>query len=476
MAGLLLALAVYCRPVPSLIPERSYVASVAPEELEVERYVDGEVRRRFGEGAAPADPPAPTGLWELRALRAQEAWTFLEERWRGEEERPRVKVGVYDGVLATSHPDLEGNIAPEEKEDWRAMTLGRVFSLGHGTGVMGLIAGSGSPGLTGVAPYVLLVPFSTLVLGKDTSAVAALRHFIQSGVRVANFAIALPYPMAEQSAIDEAYARGTLVVTGLYNRNTDAPAYPAAYERVLVVSGSDVNDQAAGFGWGPLVDLIAPAGSVLTTAPTLRVGPIALGPLYLPLCCNSAATAFATGVAALVLESDPTLTSAQVEKRLKLSARKTPEMVNENGRPVAWHPRYGYGVADAYSAVTFDRRGPEISLEALELRADGRARVTGTAMDDVQDSALDPLRQRDNHLRGVPTSNVARVEYRVDDGPWLAIASRDTVFSSGYSVRFEATVPVPPGEGLRQIQVRARDTAGNVGLPAARVFPVAGGD
>jgi len=84
------------------------------------------------------------------------------------------------------------------------------------------------------------------------------------------------------------------------------------------------DDRPLGFGWGPLLDVVAPGSGMPTTAPVLRAGGFLLGASYQHLCCNSIASALVTGAAALVLEADPTLSPDQAEKRIKLSARKTP--------------------------------------------------------------------------------------------------------------------------------------------------------
>lgn len=442
--ALAIALIAVCQPWPSAVDGEPFLTRVSQHDLDLER----EASRRLGLSDA-----APTGLWQLRAVRAQEAWEAIDARYAGGE-RPRTRVGIYDGFMSTNHPDLAANILPEApREDPRSVNPKGLFSLSHGTGVMGIIGAAGGRGMTGAAPRAALLPYTTVTSAHDGSMTGALRFFTTHQARVANFAIALPWPLAEQRAVDEAYDAGVLIVTGLYNADTDAPAYPAAHTRTMTASGVGPDDRASGFGRGPLVDVVAPGSGMLTTGLVLRAGPVVFGARYLPLCCNSVASALVTGVAALVLEHDPTLTSAQVEKRIKLSARKVPDMGG-----AVWHPRYGYGVADAYNAVTFDRRGPAITnLRRLPL-GPGILVITGVALDVVDDSGLDPARERDRHLLGVPTSNIARVEYRVGDGPWQGtgfLEARPGTYEGGFST------PVP--DRAERVAFRAWDTAGNVG-------------
>ena len=480
LCAALLVAAVYLRqPWPYLVHAQSFLSKVSQEELRLEQLVDERVRAW---SQAPQRPDTtPTGLWQLRAIRAQEARAVIEERWGRDGSRPRIRVGIFDGVMAPNHPDLAEDLLPGPPVDSTAAGLSWVFFVGHGVGVMGIIAGKGNPGMTGVAPHAALAPFSSLPASdRDPSWTAALRHFQSAGARVANFSIAAPQALAEQATIDEAYSAGVLLVTGLYNDNSDRLAYPAAYSKVLVDSGIGLDERSVGFGWGPLVEVVAPALGMRTTAPVLRVGPVAFGHPYQHLCCNSVAASLVTGVAALALEHDPTLASPQVEKRIKLSARKTPAMVNHSGEAVLWHPRYGYGVVEAYAAVTHDRRGPGVTITTVEQQSSGKTVVEGHAIDDVDDSGMEPIRERDKHLFGVPTSNVHRVEYRLDEGAWhdaqLSPLKSSMIAPEGFVRRFAILLNADRASGEYRLSVRAWDSAGNAGPEAMRGLRVEGRD
>lgn len=441
--ALAIALIAVCQPWPSAVDGEPYLTRVSQHDLELER----EVSRRLGMSEVP-----PTGLWQLRAVRAQEAWAVIESRHAGQEP-PKTRIGVYDGFMSTNHPDLAPNILPESpKEDWRTVDPKAFLSLSHGTGVMGIIGATGGRGMQGAAPRAALLPYTTKSSEHDGSMTGALRFFAAQQARVVNFAIAVPRPLTEQRVIDEAYEAGVLVVTGLYNADTDGAAYPAAHLRTITASGSGPDDRAMGFGWGPLVDVVAPGTGILTTGVVLRAGPVIFGGRYLPLCCNSVACAIVTGIGGLILEHDPTLTSAQVEKRIKLSARKVPGMGG-----ALWHPRYGYGVADAYNAVTFDKQGPSVTIAQTASTGPSEIGIGGIAKDGVDDAGLDPGRERDRHLFGVPTSNVERVGYRIGDGAWA------TIPFLGEGQSYERSFSVRVASGTRSVTFRAWDTAGNAG-------------
>lgn len=397
---------------------------------------------------APGISYLPTGLWHLRSVRAQEAWAELERRGR----HP-VRVGLWDGVIDPTHPDLAPGLVAAQGEDDDRYAARWLMGDGHGTALWGVIAGRGLPGMTGVNPRAQVAVTGTHTASRDQSVGASLRWFAGLGVRVANYSIAAPTPVVQQAEVDVAYVGGVLPVTGLPNADSDATAHPAVLERVLVVSGVDEDDRVAGFGWGPLLDVTAPASWPLSTAPRLWLGPLQIGGPYRLTCCNSVAVAVTTGVASLVASGDPTLTSAQVEKRLKLSARKPAGMAG-----AVWHPRYGYGVVDAYAAVTYDTRGPNIAVVSAERVGDGVV-VRGGVIDETDDGGLLAGRERDGHLVGVPVSNVARVEVRGEGGAWQqATVSGADGRPDVYARRFDARV-----SGGGPVWVRAWDSAGNVG-------------
>ncbi|GEM_PF-2917429 len=449
LLGLTLAYAFYRQPFPTAWFPSGYLAGVTADDLALERTADANAAR----DGAPAGRYPPAGLWHLRAIHAQEAWDELQRRGATS---PTFPVGLFDGVIDPEHPDLAGVVDGGLLEDAGLYAQRWAARDNHGTALMGILAGRGLPGITGVNPTGRVVPFGTHATSRETNVAASLQYFASRGVRVANYSIAPPWPVVDQDAVDAARRAGVLLVTGLPNRDAEAMAHPAALQHTLTVSGVQPGDAIGGFGWGPLVDVTAPGPWVLSSAPRLKLGPLTLGPPYQRICCNSVAVAITSAVAALTLQADPTLTAGQLEKRLKLSARKP---VGMDG--ARWHPRYGYGVVDALRAITYDTTGPEIAVVSATRTPAGIV-VTGGAIDTTDDALLEPGRARDQHLVGVAVSNVVRVEVRAGDGPW--VEATITVPDTGRQgvvagpVRFDATVPA-----VGPVRARAWDSAGNVG-------------
>lgn len=438
-----------------------------PEWVYPQGYLDTLTSERWGEArpmpwqpprAEPALEPLPTGLWSLRAIRAQEAWQHLD-RQGVTGEHPAV--GIYDGWVDAGHRDLRGAMAAETGASPLLAAARWLARDGHGTALAGSIAGRGLPGMTGVDPQARLLPFS-MFGGGDRSLGAALRQFADQGVRAAVVALATPDPLVTQAEVDAARSRGVLLVTGLYNRPTDEQPHPAALERTLVVAGHGL-DGAPMFGFGELLDLRAPAPLAKAPAPQFRLGPLVLGDPYQRFCCNSAAVAITAGAISLLLTADPTLTPDQVELRLKGSAIRPEGTYDER-----WTPERGYGWLDAQAALGYDRVGPHVQGVVVQ-RAPVGWLVSGTAVDEPS-SGISPLRARDRHLVGVPVSNVARVQVRSGAGPWvdaaLTTATPPTEGAAAYAVAFTAQLT----DG-GPVTVRAWDTAGNLGPETTPASP-----
>jgi subtilisin family serine protease len=153
-----------------------------------------------------------------------------------------------------------------------------------------------------------------------------------------------------RNAIAAAAAAGSLVVASAGNGATSTPSYPAAYPQVLSVAALGPDLQLSSYtNVGSNVSLAAPGGDfrnccgggggVLSTTWNY----ITQSPNYAFYTGTSMAAPHVTGVAALVLAVNPTMTSAQLRQRLQSTAVD----VGAPGRD----DRYGYGIVNAYNAV-----------------------------------------------------------------------------------------------------------------------------
>lgn len=189
-----------------------------------------------------------------------------------------VEVGVIDGGIDDTHPDLEGNLADpdtdENHESWVDCQGGGCNypwsdDGGHGSHVAGTIAAAdGEGGVVGVAPEASLHALKVCGAAggcRTSSIVEAVRYAADKGWDVINLSLGSPQESpALQAAGEYALEAGVLPVAAAGNRGQpDSVGYPAAYDEYLAVSATTIDDDLADFSsTGPEVDIAAPGADV----------------------------------------------------------------------------------------------------------------------------------------------------------------------------------------------------------------------
>ena len=139
------------------------------------------------------------------------------------------------------------------------------------------------------------------------------------------------------SAMNYAYSKGCVIVAAAGNSNADVSGFtPANIPCVIAVAATDSNDVKASFSnYGETVDVSAPGVSILSTT----------GSSYASWSGTSMACPHVSGVAALILSNEPTLTNAEVRQRLRDTADDI------NAQNPSWQGLLGTGRINAYKAV-----------------------------------------------------------------------------------------------------------------------------
>lgn len=283
------------------------------------------------------------------------------EAWKITEGSRNVLVAVIDTGLDSSHPDLRQNVWAQKdvssgsSDAKRGRGLTSKFSKdvygwdfvrnqpnpadnhGHGTHVAGIIGAVANP-ITGVSGVAHQVSIMSVKYYSDSNpgpvnlnnTVRAIHYAIDHGARIINYSGGGPeFSREEYLAIKRAEAQGILFVAAAGNehQNTDAPEhyyYPSAYglSNILSVAATDINNNLlASSNWGKTkVEVAAPGENIYSTLPGGRYG-------YMS--GTSQATAFVSGIAALLLSKNPSLTPAQVKRIIMDSVDKLPQLENK---------------------------------------------------------------------------------------------------------------------------------------------------
>jgi len=312
---------------------------------------------------AMADPPNDTHYylqWNLDRVQAPEAWEITQ----GD---PSTPIAIIDTGLDLSHPDLldklwlnPGEIPSNGVDDDHNGYVDDVHGYdfvngdgnpgddhGHGTHVAGITAaatdnGLGVAGMAPANPLMALKVLSSSGEGDYAGIIQAIDYALAEGVKVMNLSLAgLEHSSALYDAVQAATAAGALVVAAAGNDLTgENPLfYPAAYEEVLAVGATDINDGIASFSaHHPYVDVAAPGLSIYST-----YWRQSSGSTYAYMLGTSMATPHVSGLSALLWAADPTLTWEGVVEQIVESA----EDLGAPGKD----DYYGWGRIDAHSAL-----------------------------------------------------------------------------------------------------------------------------
>jgi thermitase len=265
--------------------------------------------------------------------------------WEIETGSKDIIVGVVDTGLDATHPDLKGNLWSDPKNpgvygyNFVTESTNPGDDNGHGTHIAGIIGAIANPsaGISGVAQKVSIMPVKfysdsnpPAVNVKNTA--RAIEYAVQHGARIINYSGGgAEFSEEEYLAVKKAEAAGVLFVAAAGNEKSDTDLvsnyyYPAAYglTNIISVAGTDKNGKLfRGSNWGKRkVDVAAPGDHIYSTLPTNRGK-------YGYMTGTSQATAFVSGLAALLLSKNPKLTPSELKSIIKETVDRTPELADK---------------------------------------------------------------------------------------------------------------------------------------------------
>lgn len=271
----------------------------------------------------------------------------------------RVIVAVIDTGADVTHPDLAENIWRNPGEtgkdadgndkatngidddndgyvddvngwDFVNNSPNVIDNHGHGThiaGIIGAVGGNGI-GISGVCPKVslmILKYFDPKSKGNDNlkNTVRAIRYAVDMGANIINYSGGGTDPNDDEfEAIKYAEDKGVLFVAAAGNEHSNsdiAHYYPADYNLSNIISVTAIDSLAkvlrsSNYGT-KTVHIAAPGEGIYSTLP---------GGNYGLMTGTSQATAFVSGVAALILSHNKEFSAAQVKKQIIATADELP--------------------------------------------------------------------------------------------------------------------------------------------------------
>lgn len=259
-------------------------------------------------------------------------------------ELSEVTVGVIDSGVDYTHPDLKDRIVDTSLNfSSSGKTDSSMDDNGHGTMVAGIV-------MQNTTDHVKIKPYK--VLNKDgkcatSQIISVVNHILseKDAPSVINLSLGGEYDKLDpfektlRSLIESLVGKGCTVVVAAGNESSDAGNYsPSNISNVITVSAStSKNEKSYYSNFGTVVDIAAPGDNIYTT----NLG----GGYTSSYSGTSFAAPFVTAAAATVLMLDDSLTSTQVENKIKDAAFP---VVNNTG--VEW---CGAGILN-YSALYED--------------------------------------------------------------------------------------------------------------------------
>lgn len=388
-------------------------------------------------------------------IKALEAWTMSTGAG--------IRVSMFDDACDVTHEDLRGgylgvgqDATLAESDSGYTDPRPKETEDAHGTAVMGLIvARANSVGVRGVAFDARFTATRGLGQALTNAETAATYMFaLQMNVDVHNnswgFSRFVPNPAIVEDAIESAFLQGRSLVGGglgaprgmvvVFSAGNDGAEVRTGFgfstlTSVIGVSASGVSDQITDYSnFGPDIDVMAPGGEgdIATTDNDDRANYLCDGynlggfvndcedfggPTTVPdidpnglytgtFSGTSAAAPVLSGVAALVLSANTSLTATDVRLILEHTADRIAPTDAQYDGATGRSLRYGYGRVNARNAVaaalaalndggqTWPERVADVAVNDTQLSW----RQNGDAVEFFEGLAVEPLRTVDEFL------------------------------------------------------------------------------
>ncbi|WP_426939305.1 S8 family serine peptidase [Pseudarthrobacter sp. S3] len=200
---------------------------------------------------------------------AVEAWTVTTGAG--------IKVAVLDSGVDGNHEDISSQVVARANFSSSATRSGDVVAedyYGHGTHMAGTVAAiyNNSKGVAGVCPGCSILAGKVLNdsgVGSSSSLANGINWAVSNGAQVINMSLGVRASRTLETAVNNAWSKGVVLVAAAGNGGNQTKIYPGAYPNVIAVAATDNNDLKASFSTygASWVDIAAPGVNVYSTFP-----------------------------------------------------------------------------------------------------------------------------------------------------------------------------------------------------------------
>jgi subtilisin family serine protease len=304
------------------------VRSVQPNQRYL--HTGAAVQRYLHAGEAETSRPSGIPQYGPRKIGLPDAHQLALGR--------HVLIAIIDAAVDGEHPELRGAVV----RTFNAAGAADTTADFHGTAIAGIIRAHGL--IEGAAPEAHILAVRAFRNGRQDGSpettsqilITAVNWAVMNGAQVLNMSFIGAHDAALQELLQAANEKGVVVVAAAGNGGLSAPpVYPAAYPGVIAVTAVDEADHLYEFAnHGNYIAVAAPGVDIL--APVERGG-------YAYVSGTSFAAAYVSGIAALLLEREPSLDPHTIADLLATGA----EDLGPQGRD----DDFGAGRVNAYSSL-----------------------------------------------------------------------------------------------------------------------------
>ena len=352
--------------------------------------------------------------WHLPQIMAEQAWDLTTGS-------SNVVVAIVDDAVLTSHEDLapviwtntgeipgngiddESNGYIDDVNGWDAANgdndpnpdgpTNSYFTHGtHCAGITGA-ATNNSIGIASIGYNIQIMPVKTASTGNGT----LVAPYLGVQYAIANNADIISmswggggYSSTYQNLFDFAHNQGIVLIAAAGNSNSSVLAYPASYNHIISVGATNSSDQKAWFSnYGDSIDVMAPGKDIWSCLAGANTS-------YGYMSGTSMACPLVSGLAALMLSQDPSLSPDELEACLESSCD------NIDGLNPSYVGQMGAGRINAYEALAC------LKLLSADFSADFTTVCPGDTVQFTDLTNNNPIAWQWSFPGGFPSSSTAQ--------------------------------------------------------------------